>query len=298
MSRGCAGAFFLTIVAAVAATPAMASERQTSNYPHGAENWGTGALPPPGTYLLNYANYITYDRLNDRNGDKAVPDFKVDAYANVVRIVHVTPRKLLGASYAFQVIVPLVDLNVRVGGAHGHDTSIGDVVIDPLILGWRRGDLHITSGIDIFLPTGNYKSTRLANVGRNYISFEPVLALSYLPKSGWDASVKIMYDINTRNRETGYLSGQELHFDYNVGKSLRNGLGLGVAGYFLRQTTDDRLNGSTAPNDGDRGRAFAIGPTVKYQLGKALLIGVWQHETSAENRPQGEKIWFRFITRL
>src|SRR3546814_13167022 len=62
-------------------------------YPNGAESIGVAQLPPPGTYLLGYSNYYTADRLNDANGDSAVPDFSVDAFANIARIVHVTDKR-------------------------------------------------------------------------------------------------------------------------------------------------------------------------------------------------------------
>jgi len=288
----------MILAALTASSPAFASERSNSTYPHGAENWATAAVPPPGTYLLDYANFTTYDRLNGDDGQSLVPDFKVDAFANVMRVVHVTDRRILGATYAVQAIVPVVDLSVRAGGGRSHVTGIGDIVVNPMVLSWKAGDVHITAGIDIFLPTGGFKASRLANIGRNYVTFEPVLAVSYLPKSGFDLSAKIMYDLNTRNPDTKYLSGQELHVDFALGKTFKNGLGVGAAGYVVHQTTDDSIRDAPALASGNRGRVFAIGPTVKYPVGKALLMAIWQHEVSASNRPQGDKFWLRLITRL
>lgn len=283
---------------ALVAAPAHAGENGGSSYPHGAENWASGALPPPGDYLLEYANLYTADRLNDGDGNSAVPGFSADAYAVVNRYVHVTDKKILGANYAFHVVVPVVDLTVEAAGMRSHDTSVGDIVVDPLILGWHFGDVHVTTGLEITIPTGDYNKAKLANVGRNYWTVQPVVAVSYLSKDGIDASAKIMYDINTRNDATDYRSGNEFHVDYTLGKTFKNGLGIGVAGYYLNQTNDDRQDGLRVGPDGNRGKAFAIGPTVKYQIGKTLLIGAWQHETSAENRPKGDKFWLRLVTPL
>src|SRR3546814_1587808 len=67
----------------------------------------------PGLYALNYSTYYNADRLNDRDGDSAVPDFSIDAAASIFRLVYVTKMKVLGASYAVQVVMPVVDLTVH-----------------------------------------------------------------------------------------------------------------------------------------------------------------------------------------
>jgi hypothetical protein len=50
------------------ATPAFALESGGSVYPAGAENYLVGALPPPGTYYLNYDEYHCANRFNGKNG--------------------------------------------------------------------------------------------------------------------------------------------------------------------------------------------------------------------------------------
>ena len=61
------------------------------------------------------------------------------------------------------------------------------------------------------------KPTR-RNKGLGYWTFEPGLLVSYLSqKNGFEATAYIGYDINTRNTETDYLSGQQFHIDVTVG---------------------------------------------------------------------------------
>ena len=38
-------------------------------YPNGAENWYAGALPPPGTYFINYFGYYG-GKLQNGNGNR------------------------------------------------------------------------------------------------------------------------------------------------------------------------------------------------------------------------------------
>ena len=101
-----------------------------------------------------------------------------------------------------------------------------------------------------------------------------------------------MYDFNRKNDATDYLSGQELHMDYAVGWGLGNGWVLGVGGYALWQTTDDRQNGQTVEDN--KGRSFAIGPSIKYTSNKGwFLTAKWQDETQVRNRPDGNAYWLK-----
>jgi hypothetical protein len=288
-----------TAMAILATAPAFASEGGGSAYPNGAESVGVAQLPPPGTYLLTYTNYYTADRLNDRNGNSAVPDFSLDAFVNIARVVHVTHAKVLGATVAMQAFVPVVDLKVDAAGAHQRKFGLADLIVNPFILGWSKGNWNFVATMDTFVPTGRYKKTDLANIGRNYWSFEPVAAVTYAnPKGGPELSVKLMYDFNTKNKATDYLTGQEFHTDvalaYSFGK-----LAVGATGYFYKQTTDDKQNGLRIGPDGNRGEVIAAGPLVRYVVGgKVPIIAQWQHEFHSENRPQGDKIWLRAILRL
>jgi hypothetical protein len=287
-------------------TAALAKEGgdQSTN---GAESWAAGALPPPGNYFLNYAGYWSGD-LRNASGNKV--DFgngqraTLNATYDALRWVHVTDSKLLGGDYAFHVIVPVVNLSISHPAFGGRDSKfgVGDIVIDPLVLGWHRGDLHTTFGLDIFVPTGSYdKKDPRVSIGSNYWSFEPVLAFSWLPASGWEASAKVMYNIKTKNNDTDYQSGDELHVDWLVGRTVGS-WGFGVAGYYLKQTTDDKVDGTRIAavpdvwSAGRRGQVFAYGPSVKYTTaGHVSLIGQWAHETNVENRFGGDKFLFKAI---
>ncbi|MFD2272340.1 transporter [Undibacterium arcticum] len=69
--------------------------------------------------------------------------------------------------------------------------------------------------------------------------------------------------------------GKNFIFDYAAGWGLGNGWTVGAGGYYYQQTTDDQLNGANIPNS--KGRAFAIGPSVKYDSGKGWFVTAkWQ----------------------
>lgn len=113
-----------------------------------------------------------------------------------------------------------------------HKRGLGDIIVDPFILGWHTRYFHIIAALDIYMPTGEYDKHRPVNVGKNFWTFEPILAITFLHPSGFSASVKAMYDFNTTNndyinpatgKETSLKPGQEFHFDYAVAIRRRNG---------------------------------------------------------------------------
>lgn len=275
-------------------TPSHATQGGGGAYPNGAEDFMSGALPPPGTYLLNYIEYYSANRLNDNNGNEMMPGFKLNVFADVVRVVHVTRQQVLGASWGMHLFLPLVYMDVKIPGAGSDNrTGLGDIIINPFILGWHGKNWHVATGLDFYLPTGSYDKKRLANTGRNYWTFEPVLAGTYLTDSGFELSGKLMYDFNTKNSDLDYLSGQELHLDYAIGQHLGD-FTAGVAGYFYQQTTDDEQKGKKVSfNDGNKGRVVGVGPALKYQYKNMSFSLKYLFETLVENRPEGGNLWFK-----
>jgi hypothetical protein len=277
-------------------------------YPNGAENWFAGAVPPPGNYFINYAGNWS-GKLKDGSGNNVVAggaEVKLNATFDALRFVQVTNQTLFGGSWAWHVIVPVVDLSVDLAplGGSASQTGLGDITIDPLIIAWHTPEWHTVVGLDINLPTGSYnksgggQSDPRKDIGANYYSVEPIFGASYLGNNGWEVSGKFMYNIKTKNTYTNYQSGDEFHMDYLVGKNINN-WGFGVSGYYLKQLTDDTQNGVKVATDGNRGQVFAAGPSVKYKnQSGTLFIGQWQHEMAVENRFGGDKVWLKLIMPL
>ena len=280
----CSLAFFLPA--------AQATEGGGSSYPMGADNYMTGAMPPPGFYAQMFAERYRADRLLYNRGKSALDDFHLSADVIAPRLIWVTEQKVLDGALAFHLNVPLVDLRVDVNGQHQKKTGMGDIIFGPA-LGYHYSDkLHAIYALDIFAPTGRYGRGDLANIGRNYWAFEPVAAFSYVDPVGMNADIKIMYDFNLRNSATDYRSGQELHADYSLGWGLGNGWVIGVGGYIYRQTTDDRQDGDRVADN--KGRAVAIGPSVKYASDSGWFVTAkWQKESQVRNRPEGEAYWVK-----
>ena len=275
----CAG---LSLLAAGLAGNAQATEGGGSSYPVGAENYLTGALPPPGFYGMAYASHYDADSLRGNNGDKLPVDFRVRASSIDPRFIWVTDQQILGGSLAFHAVMPLVDLRVDLNGQSQRKQGLGDMTFGSG-LGYRLTDkLHAIVALDVLAPTGEYDRH----------DFQPVVAFSYIDPVGLNADAKIMYDFNTKNNATDYTSGQEFHVDYSVGWGLGNGWVVGLGGYVYQQTTDDRQYGETIENN--KGHALAIGPSIKYASQKGwFLTAKWEQESDVRNRAQGDAYWLK-----
>jgi hypothetical protein len=295
--RAANGAGPLFLAATLLCNPVLATEGGGGIYANGVENFLSGAMPPPGFYPIVYGTSYHAAALRDNAGNDisaAVGGFRAKVTGVVPRFVWVTEQQVLGGQLAFHTIVPLLNVDVRVGANQNSNTGIGDLNF-AAALGYHLSDkLHYVVAFEVNAPTGRYDRKDVANIGRNYWNVEPLIAVSWVQPTGLNADIKLMYDYNLRNKDTNYKSGQELHADYAVGWGFGNGWVLGAGGYIYRQVSDDQQAGRTV--EGNRGRAFAIGPLVKYQ-GKSgwFLMAKYENQYDVRNRSDGAAFWVKTI---
>lgn len=274
---------------------AQASEGGGSTYTAGVENYMAGAVPPPGLHLLGYGERYSADSMRDNSGQKRpIPGFKVTAAVAALRVVWSTPQALWGGNLVFHSIVPLVDLRVSAGGATQHKTGLGDITVGTGIAFHHSAALHTVLGLDLVLPTGGYQQADLANIGRHYASAQPLYALSYIDPTGFNGDFKLTFNLNQKNSATQYQSGSEVVLDYAAGYGLGNGWTLGLGGYWRNQYESDVQAGAVLANS--RARAFAIGPSLRYDNGKGwFLTAKVQTENAVRNTTQGQAFWVKAV---
>lgn len=285
---GCVGGLLLAV-------NGWATEGGGGAYPNGAEDLMSGALPPPGDYLIAYGLYYNADALLDGDGREIPIDFELEVGGVVLRYIHVTDVQIAGGLWAQHIFVPA--LNVDVSTVDGSDSvfGLGDLIVDPLILSWHKPPFHWAAGLDVYVPVGEYDEQEMANVGRNYWTFEPVFAVTWLSPKGIDVSAKLMYDFNLENEDTDYQSGEEFHADLAIG--LTHGpWRAGLSGFVYEQVTGDDAPAGVEP--GPDGSQLGLGPVVSYQAGKVSLVAKWQADLETEGRPEGDHVWLKLIMPL
>ena len=310
----------LTKIAAVSALAGLAlnanaTEGGVSKWPNGIEIHGAGILPPPGLYGQIFAGDVRADTLRDHKGNRATDiDLRVNAIAP--RIVWVTEHQVLGGQLGFHALAPLMDMRLDITNGPGAGLSdrkrgLGDVQMGP-VLGYHLSDkLHIATGVDVILPTGNFDKEDLLNLGTNYYTVQATFAISYAQPKGINADMRLMHDYNFENKDTNYKSGRELHADYTLGWAFGNGWTAGIGGHAYQQISDDKCGSncdtanpagtiaSLEASDGNRGRSFSVGPAFQYASPKGWMFSAkYQQEFGVENRSEGEAVWLKFTTAL
>ena len=305
----------LVTVAILIPLSAYAEEGGSGHYAPGGSASFIDTLPGrPGLAIANFFN--SYD--GSASFSKQIPTaglitggLDATAYSDTIVALYETPLKLLGGNYGVGLAIPFVWVKAKgeVTGPAGATftvrdsaSGIGDILFYPFMLGWvgLGGDLKSDVRLGIYAPTGDYDKGHLANVGKNYWTFEPAASLSYISsKIGLELTTFAGMDFNTENHATDYQSGTQFHIDVTVAEHLPllGGLiGIGANGFYYQQVTGD-----SSPFDaflGDfKGRTVGIGPVLSYITkiwGKDLVTELkWLPELETENRLEGDYIWFK-----
>lgn len=292
-------------------------------YPNGAEAFMIGAAPPPGFHFINYLYYYSADELTNAKGKNSGLLDDATVLAEVARFIWISNYQILGANYGQHLFLLAtdreMDFKVPVGPnlkKHYHSTDAPYVIWAPFLLTWHlmQGQLHVVFDLaDIYVPLSNEDKNDLSSMGRNYWTFEPVLAATWMPTPELEFSVKLMYDINTRQDDycpgppvlIDRTPGDEFHMDFGASYAVMPNLRVGLNGYYYRQLEDDDFHGMDAyPSalrsalseiEGEQGQVWALGPGIMYQHKNfmATLRGQWEFES--KNRPEGQNVWFKVI---
>jgi hypothetical protein len=239
--------------------------------------------------------------------------FNLDAtvYADTSIFLYQAPWDIFGGYYAGGIAIPYVwvkvsgDVELELG-RHSPSLSVsdsadglGDIEILPLMLGWTRGDIKFDVRLGIYAPTGGYEKYKLANVGKNYWTFEPAASVNYLSsKIGLELTGFAGFDFNTTNDVTDYHSGDAFHLDVTVAEHLPlfgGFIGVGANAYYYKQFTAD--SGSGASLGSLEGRTAGIGPVVSYTIKVSSIDLVaeakWLPELGIRYRLEGDYVWLK-----
>ncbi len=82
-------------------------------------------------------------------------------------------------------------------------------------------------------------------------------------------------------------------WEYNAIYEISKKVAAGFNVYFYQQTTNDHLQGVVF-QDGFRGRDLAVGPQLRFPLGKNGGFAVkYYRDTLVQNKPRGNAFWFQ-----
>ncbi len=302
------------------ATSSRAEQGGSAHYSPGQTASFIDAFPgePGKLVVLDYFTYYDASAPASRPlplGGFLTADIGATVYADTVVGLYQAPWNVLGGGLAFGVAIPFVWLEVKgqaqriqpdgtLGPVVNNSESvngIGDMTIIPFMLGWTNlmKDLKVDARLSIFAPTGEYEVGALANVGKNYWTFEPGLMVSWLSsKIGTEVSLYTGVDFNLQNQDMDYTSGTSLHLDLTVAQHLPllgGFIGIGANAFYYQQLTGD--SGSDALLGSFKGNTVGVGPVLSYvrQMGKSQLLAElkWLPELDVDKRLKGDYVWFK-----
>ena len=294
-------------------SPVLAEEGGASRYVPG--NMATLIdLPPTKAGWVFETMYLHYD--GDASAARTLSNAGLvtaglDATSDVWILggLYTFETPVLDAHYSLGAFVPYVWMDVTAdvtaGGATGmrgdSADGIGDLTLLPAMMAWKSGSWQYSAILSVYAPTGDYNLGSLANVGRNYWTFDPTLQISYNnAKTGFNAAIFTGVTLNTENDDTDYQSGAAFHIDASVQQLLPVGpgfLSVGFNAFYYEQIEGD--SGSGATLGGFEGRDIGIGPALGYILpcGENTLVAEarWLPELETKRRLEGDFFWLKLV---
>ncbi len=280
----------LSSVALLAASAAQAREPGVGNVyaPGTSIGLPTGANPPPGWYFEDTTSYSAVQATSP--GTSNADSTKISAIATAPRLIWSTPYTILGATEMAFVVAPMVHLDVSNLPAPNPSgmfsrAAFANPAIVPINLTWMLAPgLFATAAVGAALPIGQYQKGATVNIGDNFWTVQPEASVSYLA-NGYNLTVHALYDINTKNNDTSYTSGNQVFLDLTAVKNFGKWTA-GVVGFYDKQVTAD-TNGGTfyGPGGhtfGEPGQ-FAPGLLLGYNFGPIALTAYCTHTVVAQD---------------
>ena len=274
--------------------------QDTSHYPPGAEGIKAATIPGPGKYLKWYNFYYEADQLKDGNGNTAPGEFDVEAFAAAPRLIWITEKKIFGADYGWDILVPLIytDLEIPGAGISNSHAGIGDIYVEPFLFGWHGDRYDAVAAAGVWAPTGDFDLDNPANAGKDFWTGMFTLgATRYLGcDKQWSVSALGRYETNSERSKIAIRPGDDFHIEWGIARNFNKIWDVGASGYMNWQVTDD--SGADITYDPSiRDQFFSAGPEVQYFYEPASLFLQlrYQFEFGAEDRPQGRNLVFSFV---
>ncbi len=284
-----------------------------------------GFAGPPGFSHLVYMKFATASSFRDSKGkdNKSFDNPKLNVVSLLNQFSYYSPETIGGGAHlGFNLIVPIVSLDGDFGdaGAQLKDnaTGLGDITtgpqiqFDPIVDAYGRPVFVQRFAFDVILPTGKYDKNKDFNPGNNTYSLNPYWAATWMPIPRWEASWRLYYLHNFKNDDPASSSpvpfegqtvrntqaGDAAWVNFAASYEVLPNISVGLNGYYFKQFSDDKVNGSTLEDS--REKVLGIGPGMFWKLkeGKGVWLNVY-HETDVENRARNDySVQVRFAHQL
>jgi hypothetical protein len=276
----------------------LPSGKAQSHYPAGLEGLGAGILPEPGWYVRHYTVVYRSTRLNDVDGQEVPVDFRNFSVVNALRPTWASNWRFLDGEYGCSAYVPLVFSDVLATGFHDDALGLGDVLVEPVTLTWRRDRYAVMAGYAFWAPTGHDDSGAVVpGLGLWTQMFS--LGGTWHPdaEGRWEFSALCRYEFNSEARRQDVSPGDTFTLEWGAGYAPSSAWAMGFAGYFQRQLFSDD---GTGLHVAEMDSVIGLGPEVRHTWERIGLTASmrYAYEVVASDRPQGHTLVFTLTKKL
>lgn len=275
----------------------------------GVTSFYDGLTGDPGLTYQVYMKREHSTSLKDNQGNKAAPFNRSGLDVNILinQLDYKFEQTEYGGNFGIGAILPIIGFSsdFGTGGPRLTDngTKIGDVTLTsyyqfPLKFSGRAPVFSHRLGMDVMLPTGGYNQEKDINQSINATTIMPNWAFTFFLSERWEVSGRLNYMYNFKNSSpsgsvpidfkggpvNSIQAGQAAWLNFAGSYKVSPGFNIGVNGYYLKQITDDKVNGERF--SGSKEQVFAIGPGMFWMTPdkkKSVWLNVYS-ESQVKNR--------------
>ena len=258
----------MVVIASIALFHFPLYAQVAGHYLGGITGLENGSTAPPSVTItyLPYVNRI--DALKGPNGNTIVnPDINLVANNEVFAMT--TTKKILGATWGWSFIVPVVNTRFTADefNVSGESAGLSDLYFAPIILGWEKGNANFLVNYGFYAPTGYFNPSLALNQGLGFWEHQIQAGTTYAidKRKLWNTSLLTTWEINQSKMGSDVKAGPMFTGEYSFGRRFfKYQMNAGVAGYAYQKLSADSGSGVSPLVAGVLDRSFGIGPEWKY----------------------------------
>ncbi len=257
----------IPVVIAFVSAPGMSHAQVRGTYPTGMSATNAGVAPAPG---WAYSNLFISNSRDERVGSSGetlatgeqsvLLDLNTFSWGSADRV-------FAGARFAATatIILSRNSLESDIEGSLGGGGGLGDLFVQPLMLGWTKGQYDWRAAYGFVAPTGRFEAGADDNVGAGYWTHAFSSGVTYYSSEERSNSLSAfaMYELHGKQETTDVRPGDTLTLDgswmHVAARRADLNVQVGLAGYAQWQTTDKSGPGVTPEDASDHYRVYALG---------------------------------------
>lgn len=250
-----------------------------------AVNFYDGARAKQGTYFLTYTSVYAADETTDKEGNTTKKDFGLFSAQELIRFCYYSPDFVATALVPFGY--------TEINSMDQDSSGLGDINIGAgYFLPFKHVD--ILPMIFVEFPTGEYDSSKAANIGSHQYDIKPVI---FLHKTWGEYSIDAAakYFFRLKNETTNVGPGDEFYLQCLLGYNLTDKFKIGPSMNWMI-SRDKEQNGVTIKDSARE--TFSVGADLYYRFSWLSVTFTYLYDIYTEDSPQGHFFQLKTVYRF